>query len=364
MRSVILRIVSFLFNGANYLVPKVKQRTVFCGTPDFDDMLRGLIPHIEHEDVYVLTQSNSPPPKWVPESMEVINKHSLYGIYLLITSSKVYFTHGIFSFFKLQSQERQKVINLWHGMPIKNIGLLDKKTKVPSFHFSIATSELFKEKMANAFGVHENKIIVTGLPRNNLLKLEVEKLSIIDELSGYEKFFLWLPTYRKADVGDKRVDSKSSSLVGSDDFDFEAFDLELKKNRIVVYIKPHPMAIYKKINDDYTNIKIIDDQWIRDRDSSLYELLSITNGLITDYSSVAIDYMVTGNPIISYCPDFEEYNSSRGFAIEILDLASHFHTVSSQSELMKTICSKTIESKYEKDINNYNTTKGFDERLF
>ena len=49
---------------------------------------------------------------------------------------------------------------------------------------------------------------------------------------------------------------------------------------------------------------------------NLYDFLTVTDGLISDYSSVAFDYLIVDKPMAFALDDFEEYNDARGFAFE------------------------------------------------
>src|SRR5699024_2881742 len=56
-------------------------------------------------------------------------------------------------------------------------------------------------------------------------------------------------------------------------------------------------------------------------DVSLYndisELFVIADVLVTDYSSMLFDFVVTGRPIVFYAPDIDEYGTSvRGFYLD------------------------------------------------
>ena len=50
------------------------------------------------------------------------------------------------------------------------------------------------------------------------------------------------------------------------------------------------------------------------------EILAIVDLMITDYSSIFFDYLVTNKPIVFYTPDLDEYQSSRGMYIANRDL--------------------------------------------
>ena len=42
------------------------------------------------------------------------------------------------------------------------------------------------------------------------------------------------------------------------------------------------------------------------------EVLAVTDVLITDYSSVFVDFLATGRPVLFFTPDLEDYKTSRG----------------------------------------------------
>src|SRR5699024_8224238 len=52
---------------------------------------------------------------------------------------------------------------------------------------------------------------------------------------------------------------------------------------------------------------------------TLYQLLGCTDLLISDVSSVIIDYMLVDQPIICVFTDFEEYKKTRGFYFDDIE---------------------------------------------
>lgn len=62
----------------------------------------------------------------------------------------------------------------------------------------------------------------------------------------------------------------------------------------------------------YSNIALSENNFIDD----LYE----SDILITDYSSVFIDYLLLEKPIIFYSPDLNKYNTKKGFNYEYKDI--------------------------------------------
>jgi len=74
--------------------------------------------------------------------------------------------------------------------------------------------------------------------------------------------------------------------------------------------------------------------------------------LVTDYSSIFFDYLVTDKPIIFYTPDFETYEQDRGLYLSVNSLPGpSVHTV---TELIQTIKNKdNILSAYRDNYTDY-----------
>ena len=99
------------------------------------------------------------------------------------------------------------------------------------------------------------------------------------------------------------------------DLDPEEFNSFLAARNTIAVVKPHPMAANGKPGT-FSNLLIVDDAWLRERRVSLYEFLGATDLLISDISSVVIDYLLLDRPIIHAFADLQEYESSRGFTVE------------------------------------------------
>lgn len=67
--------------------------------------------------------------------------------------------------------------------------------------------------------------------------------------------------------------------------------------------------VFKKLR----NISLIRNKDLEENEEQLYPILGMTDALITDYSSVFIDYLLLNKPIAFDLNDFDEYNKNRGF---------------------------------------------------
>ena len=60
----------------------------------------------------------------------------------------------------------------------------------------------------------------------------------------------------------------------------------------------------------------LDNQELERHFCTIYHIMNAFDGLITDYSSVYVDYMLLDKPIIFSCPDIEKYKNDRGFVVD------------------------------------------------
>lgn len=82
-------------------------------------------------------------------------------------------------------------------------------------------------------------------------------------------------------------------------------------------IKPHPgqdLNYFSAFKNEH--ILVLTNSDFEDKNIELYEFLSITDSLITDYSSVYIDYLLTEKPIGFTIDDLEDYKNGLGFLID------------------------------------------------
>lgn len=239
-----------------------------------------------------------------------IKRKSFKGILKFLQAKYIFCTHGINSFIKTNSN--QVIVNLWHGMPLKKIGYLDGKEdkKVYKSDFLISTSIFFQKIMESAF--KSNNVLISGQPRNDLLIGD-------DELSKLEyKNIVWLPTYRKSKIGDIRSDGNENNLtkeILSKD-NLTKINTFLLDKKIKLKIKLHPMDSLNLERIEFDNIEILSNDDLEEKGINLYTILKDSVALITDYSSVYVDYLLLNRPIAFLIDDINEYDNSRGFVVE------------------------------------------------
>ena len=92
---------------------------------------------------------------------------------------------------------------------------------------------------------------------------------------------------------------------------YESLKCALEKNfggKWTILVRAH----FKEKNEK-TNIQF--NSWLVNASSypDMQELLAVVDAGMTDYSSWAYDYILTGRPLFLYVPDLEDYDQSRGF---------------------------------------------------
>lgn len=320
MKTTIQKILTFL----NMIIPKKNNIILFTSYPDMSDnsyaMYEYMLHSHSHNNIFVwLVEADFDIDSIAKqENTKIISKKSFIGLYYFFRAKYIFYTHGLYN--GIKSPSSQIVVNLWHGMPLKNIGYLDNKSEFPESNFTIATSKTFQKLMSDAFCQPLDRVLISGQPRNQYLldnSADILKKFNIDK-HAYKKVIAWLPTYRKSTFGDIRNDGETQELLPLlNKHELITINKAFQEKNIFCIIKLHPMdTLTKKDFTSYSNIKVISNEDLVSNSTQLYSLLANTHALITDYSSVYIDYMLTKKPIAFVIPDLESYNNSRGFTID------------------------------------------------
>jgi CDP-glycerol glycerophosphotransferase (TagB/SpsB family) len=247
----------------------------------------------------------------------VVLHRSLNGLWHYIRSGIVVFTGTSYpNLFKFVGKSTIKIC-LYHGMGPRStnsvygtttsspIDVLKKYHKFDYFNFTSKYTNTVVGRLQ--FLLPENKRVILGLPRcDHLLdKDKVEESRINkNQLRKLNYFFdkgtkciLYSPTWRA------NINSISFPLSEINDFNVYTFDQWLKENNILFLISVHPHMENLEDFSDCTNIQYISYNPLVD----INQLLPEMDLLITDYSSIATDYMLMDRPVIYVMPDYDDY---------------------------------------------------------
>lgn len=220
-----------------------------------------------------------------------------------------------------------KVVQIWHATgAIKKFGKdYDRKYEIKNYDYIITSSSKSKSIMASAFGVEEKQVVPLGYAKTDKLfdnkKMKKYKTQMLKKYPFLKdkKVVLYAPTFRGEGIYDKDFL----------DIDINKIGKLLDKDYIFLY-KLHPILTHQ-----YENILDVDNVF-NVSEESLCKLFSISDMLVSDYSSIIYDYTILEKPIILYTPDLEKYKTSRGLYIDYEDFAPG-RIVYSEDELVDQV---------------------------
>lgn len=234
-----------------------------------------------------------------------------------ILATAEYFIENTSFPFYFSKREGQIYLNTWHSITVKTLGYdtpegnIDNRNMIRNLlqsDFILSPNAFMTKIFLDAFKLKEiysGNIIEEGYPRND--SIHINKESIIDKLSQHnvlidpnKKIILYAPTWR----------GKTASQVTDCSDEYNLFSTKLLEvidsNKYQLLIKPHHL-VYKSLPND----KKYSGKYIP-QSIDTNELLSVVDILISDYSSIFFDFLVTERPILFYLPDLNEYKEERG----------------------------------------------------
>lgn len=249
--------------------------------------------------------------------------HSLKGIWYALRG-KVYFFDNYSKDINFWQSGRATKINMWHGIPLKKIqadncfdAFRHPKNKWEKFkcfprnlsdekpsHYVLTTSEFMKPIFSSAF--RTENVLLSGYPRNDRLlqdgfknvlpeseQREQEKIKRFLAAGKNGKMVYYMPTFR---------DSETKFF---DIMDLEKFQDFLQKHHILFCTKLHPKS---KLNEKFKAIQG-ENIMVIDKDADPYTFLEMADVLVTEYSSIYFDYLLTNKPVVFFDYDLREYLS-------------------------------------------------------
>jgi CDP-glycerol glycerophosphotransferase len=307
---------SRLFSTLCALLPK-RNTAVVHTWPAFDDTALALVPELEKsalDKVYYLAAGDvvaGAAPGWGPR-VEVLPKRSLRAAWAFLTSRHVFFTHPCYT---MSFPRTVVAVNVWHGMPIKRIGWMTPGGRGPHAQYELATSD-FWAPIIQACMKPWGRVLVNGLPRYDRFGAfgrEGVKARLGGEVASCAKLVVWLPTFRQTVRGDPAKDGRDyQNEAQMPGFDPDRFEAWLAARNLACVIKPHPLGPVPQIRSR-GHLRVMDDAALAAQGLTLYGLLGGADALVTDVSSVYVDFLRLDRPIIHAFADRAEYESGRGF---------------------------------------------------
>lgn len=213
-------------------------------------------------------------------------------------------------------------VNLWHGSGLKRIERDIQQTSHPRWklyhgslvqrliawvkspwvsirpHMVLASSAETSRTRASAFGLPVSQVPALGYPRNDLFQPSgagAERTELEEELAERRAsgmaVICYMPTFRDGATAGAQLPLEWGRL--------QAF---LEGNNALFLLKLHgnDRAGLPDLNS-YPNIVVVPSA------VDAQPLLRQVDVLVTDYSSVYVDYLLLDRPIVFYCYDLEQY---------------------------------------------------------
>lgn len=304
-----------LLRWAYAVLPKLPFAVVW-GHPDHEDNVLALEAGLQHTDVrrvvLLMTDRRARPPIPLGPKTLRVTKDGPLGWLAFVFARHVFFTQPCFL---RDFPGRAVSVNVWHGMPIKRVGLLLDGESGFRSTYAVATSPFWADIVERSLAPREGAL-VTGLPRNDRLFGDPRPVRAALGLGDdVEHLLLWLPTYRRSVRGHLTVDGLPTGSPFEFDVDPEDLAAHLAARGAALIVKQHWMAAFAG-EQRWGDLRVVDDAWLRERSVSLYQVLGAAGALISDVSSVTIDFLLLDRPIIHAAADLEAYGNSRGFSVD------------------------------------------------
>ena len=271
---------------------------------------------------------------WITKSYDVIRelnkkgykavfKYDLKAIKLLRSANYIFMSHGLVDVLPIKFSPKTTVILTWHGTPLKNIDVRIKRDNRAGYLFHLnlkynnytdflltATKFIEDQKLfCTALQISQNKLLDFGYPKNDIL-YNNEKDFVNNLRKQYEiseeiyQIILYAPTWRAETMLEFPISKET--LIELNNF--------LEESNSIFLLKAH-MYVTKINFKDYKNIRLVE------KTADVQELAVISDLLITDYSSIYFDYLLTMKPIVFFAYDLKEYEKKRGFYYTYEDVA-------------------------------------------
>ncbi|MEW1961342.1 CDP-glycerol glycerophosphotransferase family protein [Microbacterium sp. NPDC077644] len=260
-----------------------------------------------------------------------IPKTSLRGWWATARAGVVVVTHGQGDVNRYATSGAF-LVQLWHGIPLKRIGLDSPATvtvpDVPGaavlrraiaylyrsaaqrIRLMPAASDRSRGRLESAFALGGGRVVVTGEPRVDVLSAGAPEenrrtaRALLEDATGPlpsgSRTLLYAPTWRDGS-GDPAVPSAA---------DWVRLIALLEREDAVLFVRSHPLGagVYRPPLPT-RRVRMLGSDVLADVTPALPGI----DALITDYSSMAYDVGLIGMPVLFLAPDAEDYARTRGF---------------------------------------------------
>lgn len=253
---------------------------------------------------------------------EFLDAHGLEAVRLTVLSSDEYFRllasakylvndNTFLPFFT--KREGQVYLNTWHGTPLKTLGnqseqyantIGNTQRNFCLADYLLAPNEFTLRRLRDDYMLPnlaaDTRMVLAGYPRNEAF-LDGDGRAALREAMGMDgmQAIAYMPTWRGYG-GFADVQAQSYLICH-----LSEMDRRLGDGRIM-YVNLHPIAADRIDFSVFARIRPFPAEY------ETYEFLNACDALVTDYSSVMFDFLLTGRPIMLFTYDLDRYLDTRG----------------------------------------------------
>lgn len=330
----------FVLRFLSYLMPRSKNVWVFGHPTKFDGNSKYFFLFLQNSKVGGVGAVRA---VWVSRNEKLVAQlkakgyrafllYSFAGIWACLRA-KFHFVDTSLEALNYWLAGGAKVINLFHALPIKKMEqdvMKGDSTEVTLFHskglvkllmrflfpwrfvkpeFVPSSSPLYTNVFSSMFRLSKERIKDTGIPRNDVLFLDIpgaeigldEKAfqKVQEEKNRGKKVILYAPTFR--DTGDTHSFLEEKEAL-------QKLDALMQGSGALFLVKIHPFMKIKvprltggQAEGEYKSIVFANPN------TDSYPLLKLADVLVTDYSSIFVDFLLLSRPEIFFAYDLEKY---------------------------------------------------------
>lgn len=318
-----------------WFVPRVRERWVFGSAAGVGEgalaVARALLAEQPNARIAWMVADEAEAEHARREGFEPVARRGRAGFWATLRAGHIVVTHGLGDVNRF-GVVGGFIVQLWHGAPLKRLhfdspvttsvagppfvrALLTRmyRAGAQQVDLYVAGSPTAADRLRSAFRVDPGKVRVLGDPRDDALarsaaaeggadaaRDEVRDILHRDGASvpAGHSLVLYAPTWRDGAVDPAIPSAAEADLIRE----------VCERTGSHLVIRPHPLGrgAYDGLIGE--RVHVLGSDSLRD----ITPVLGAFDAVITDYSSIALDFSVLGRPIIWFAPDLEEYGSTRG----------------------------------------------------
>ncbi|MGG1572247.1 CDP-glycerol glycerophosphotransferase family protein [Fictibacillus sp. NRS-1165] len=290
----------------------------YSGNPKY--IYEEMIQNSRFKDYIFVWSYSGPNPECIPGNPIIVNRSS-EEYYKFLARAKYWVSNIILPIHR--KREGNVYLQTWHGTPLKKLGF-DIEIEGPetlarenfyiesrNWDYLVAANKYSSDIFKRAFKF-DKKVLEAGYPANDIFyqgdtSSKAQRLKEKLLIPASKKVILYAPTWRDNEM--------ANSWDHTFTLPFNLGDMyqRLGEDYVLVLRMHHLVSEMLEIDPKYKGFVYDFSKY-----DDIQELYTLSDLLITDYSSVFFDYANSRKPILFFAYDFESYRDNiRGFYLDM-----------------------------------------------